>query len=156
MTSGKPLERTRLTYERCEWIAFSPDGNFIAAQDAYHESAALWDVRNGHKAMRFLNAQPLAFSPDGQLLACRSGEQTVKCWDLDANDARLFKADPTDWFPLATSPDTKTVATSRNNSAVLWNPATRYVQVLGEHSAWIQGVAGSVGAMPLVVARSVR
>ena len=143
MTTGKPVKKQMLTWGLSDGLAFSPNGDFVAANDSYHGSVVLWDVGNGQKVGRFLNAGALAFSADGRLLACRGGDKSIKLWNLGLNEARVFRADSTDWFPLATSPDKKTIATFRNKSPVLWDAATGEVRELGRHLSWCQAIAFS-------------
>jgi WD40 repeat protein len=53
-------------------IAFSPDGQFLAAVDT-NEDAVLWQVADATAAWRLPDSSgPVAFSPDGQLLALGS------------------------------------------------------------------------------------
>jgi WD40 repeat protein len=68
-------------------IALSPDGNILAAADAYHRIVRLWDVTSGSLVrelvtQRWSNARlALAFTPDGNNIVSASDDGTLQVWD---------------------------------------------------------------------------
>jgi WD40 repeat protein len=75
------------------YYAFSPDGQMLAlgSQDAI----VLWRSSDGGVISTIgfsgvTNAVPLIFSPDGQMLASRSGSGTIKLWRI--SDGSLVRA----------------------------------------------------------------
>lgn len=70
-------------------LAFSPDGQILAAGNLSDGVAALWNPRAG-KLLRTLchkndlsHVRSLGFSPDGRLLACGGPHGEVAVWELD-------------------------------------------------------------------------
>jgi WD40 repeat protein len=113
------------------WAVFSPDGRTVAA--AYGDEVRLWDTSthqqigkpfSGHAGL--LTA--LAFSPNGEILATGSKDQTVRLWNVASQ--RLIGT------PLTGHSDTVTaMAFSRDGASLatvaggdqvrLWDTATR-------------------------------
>ena len=158
LATGKLVKTATITWERCDWLAFSPDDRVLAARGRDTGVLVFWDIGSGQKAGRLLRAEPLSLSPDGGSLASGTGgktiglggEDTVNVWavapsNVDAypNTTRLLRADSCDNFPLATSPDGKTVAVSQNKRVVLWDTARGGKHELGNYPARILGFAFS-------------
>jgi hypothetical protein len=100
-------------------LAVSPSGKFFARGDV-GGMVSLWDLAT-QKQRRFWQGDAasdmgsVAFSPNGRLLAgaCRSGEGTVKVWQVaTGNQVRTFAGQPGDSRCLAFSPDGKLLATA--------------------------------------------
>jgi len=126
---------------RVRRVAFSKDGRQIAA--ALHEGAiAVWDVATGEQKLKFMaNSQPglegqaeyrpfededeyavhvdIAFSPDGQRIACGPCNERVKVWDasdgreLVSLEGEIYRADG-----LMFSPDGRRLAA--DGAGVVW------------------------------------
>jgi WD40 repeat protein/tRNA A-37 threonylcarbamoyl transferase component Bud32 len=69
---------------------------------------------------------PLAFSPDGRLLAAGQADNTVKVWDLAKAKVRhVLRRHAGDLTVLAFSPDSKVLASGDKGGTLnLWDPAT--------------------------------
>jgi WD40 repeat protein len=108
------LENNTLTGSRSGLgdVALSPDGRCLAsvgvstfAVDLGDLSTGSWTRLNGHSS----DVVGAAFSPDSQILATGSHDQTVRLWDVSAHQA---VATLTNGFPLgslAFSPDGRTL-----------------------------------------------
>lgn len=70
---------------RIKWVAFSPDGRFLASIDAHNE-IRLWSLANGETVKRFTCGSlcgKAAFSPDGHFLAV-GDQNTIRVWEIEA------------------------------------------------------------------------
>src|SRR5262249_31484749 len=91
-------------------VAFSPDGTLLASSDGLE--VRLWDPRTG-KALHAFKMQrsyqsPLAFSPDGKLLAYAVRDGTVCLWSIEAGKELFqFAASSKQIQSLIFSPDGK-------------------------------------------------
>lgn len=67
-------------------VAFSPDGEVLAAGAANDNKIRFWQVKNGQALGTLIGhngtVAELAFSPDGKRLASSSYDQTIGLWDL--------------------------------------------------------------------------
>jgi len=67
-------------------VTFSPDGRWLGV--ASGNSARVLDIRNGGEVAQFEHDNlvvDVAFSPDGQLLATASDDETARVWQLSEN-----------------------------------------------------------------------
>ena len=86
---GQPLGAVQSHGFYVAAVAFSPDGNTVAATGDGHD-CYLFDVKTGRKwavlsanSDEFCDARrSLAFSPDSKLVAAGGDDKTIKVWDL--------------------------------------------------------------------------
>ncbi|HZY88600.1 MAG TPA: PQQ-binding-like beta-propeller repeat protein, partial [Gemmataceae bacterium] len=100
-------------------VAFSPDGRTVAAK-RYGDGAAIlaWDAATGKELFTLPGEHPLAFSPDGKLLATGDGRL------LDAASGKVRFTLPPGGVP-AFAPDGKSLAYGGADGGVrLWDVAT--------------------------------
>ncbi|MEH1948207.1 MAG: NB-ARC domain-containing protein [Nostoc sp.] len=118
---------------------FSPDGKLLGT--SIDNEIWLWSVANikhiitcnGHTAW----VQSLRFSPDGDILASGSNDQTVKLWNVKTGQCLLTLRGHTSWVQsLGFSPDGGILASGSNDQTVkLWNVKTgQCLQTLLGHS----------------------
>ncbi|AFZ28390.1 WD40 repeat-containing protein (plasmid) [Cylindrospermum stagnale PCC 7417] len=118
---------------------FSPDGKLLAT--SIDNEIYLWEVANikqiitcnGHKAW----VQSLAFSPDGEILASGSNDQTVRLWDANTGQCLKTLQGHTSWVQsLAFSPDGEILASGSNDQTVrLWDANTgQCLKILPGHT----------------------
>lgn len=129
-------------------IAFSPSQDIFAVGDSvggirlFHlEDRQPYLYLKGH-GKDLLIVTDLAFSPDGQMLASSSIDNTVKIWD--ANTGKCLKTFiGKQWiWSVAFSPDGQTVASGgEDNTITLWNIQTDECRVLPGHHSWIWSLA---------------
>ncbi|MCI0457943.1 MAG: sigma-70 family RNA polymerase sigma factor [Gemmataceae bacterium] len=128
VASGRELPKLDLPAGGTSCVRFSPDGKTLAVS-GLDGSINLWNLAAGQsltlgKAERaFTFPQPIAFSPDGKLLACGSMGM-VQLWDPAAGKLLSRLAPGQHSRSLAFSPDGKTLATGSEGSIRLWDVAT--------------------------------
>ena len=68
------------------FVAFSPDGTSLASGGYFNNEVKLWDVMTGRTiaTLEHSGVYSIMFSPDGMLLASRSGDGTVLLWDISS------------------------------------------------------------------------
>ena len=118
-------------------IAFSPDGQTLAIGGlvftekprTYSGEVRLWDVRTGRLkrtlTVRDGGVNSIAFSPDGQTLACGNywarKPATVGIWDWRTGELEKMRLGSASGRPTVTfSPDGKTLASGDGLGVTLW------------------------------------
>lgn len=130
-------------------VAFSPDGELLAAGDADGQ-IWVWRIANctqlytckGHSS----RIPTLAFSPDGQTLVSGSYDQTVRVWDT--SDGRCLKVlqGHSSWVrSVAFHPEGQMLASGSDDHTIkLWNVETgQCLTTLPGHENWVESVAFS-------------
>jgi WD40 repeat protein/DNA-binding Xre family transcriptional regulator len=118
---------------------FSPDGKLLATST--DNEIYLWEVANikqiitcnGHRGW----VQCLAFSPDGEILASGSNDQTVRLWDINTGQCLKTLQGHSSWVQcLAFSPDGEILASGSNDQTVrLWDTNTgQCLKILSGHT----------------------
>jgi WD40 repeat protein len=109
-------------------LAFSPDGELLAAKPPHDALVTLWEVRTGKKRRELkppgyddlefgsggiFQERNLAFSPDGNYLACGSEDGVVRLWQVaTGREVRQHPAASHTPLSVAFSPDGKVLAWS--------------------------------------------
>jgi hypothetical protein len=137
--TGKQLAVLEGTAGGLQALAFSPNEVLIAGSTP-PGIVHLWDVGSG-QVIRRLDAHPspaqdtlkwvvrkdrsLAFSPDGRVLACGTGEAEIQLWDVaTSKPLRRLKAHKADVTSVAFSPDGRRLASAgEDNTVRLWDVA---------------------------------
>ena len=127
--------RTRLGTSSCVWtnIAFSRDGRRVASSDICGH-VGVWDTRTGRPIGRrlrfisFVNLGPIAFSPDGRVLAVANSGNLGEVSLIDISTGRTFAVltgDTKGIQSVAFSPDGRLVATADlDGTARIWDART--------------------------------
>ena len=88
-TGGETL-RFKTPVTRTLFIAFSPDGQYLATGNNIDREVFLWNATTGKEALTFRGhlsgIMSLAFSPDGRLLATGGNDTTVRIWNAQTLD----------------------------------------------------------------------
>jgi WD40 repeat protein len=138
LPSGKKLRHFMAKYDVGR-LAISPENKFLASSDR-DQTIALWDLTEGKKlwsvphpardrgpGISLSFACPIAFSPDGKLLASGGDDHTVRLWDVaTGKELRKFTGHEGTVQALAFSADGKRLATASEDTTVLiWDVATK-------------------------------
>jgi len=124
-------EGDRIVGDVANSVAFTPDGQFIAAGMSYGV-IRLWSTLTWEQVQIFEGhgyaVRAIAISPDGETLVSASADQTLKLWDLNTGALlRTIPLDPSDGIvqTLLISPDGQRLATATNRNTIqLWEAQT--------------------------------
>lgn len=126
-------------------IAYSPDGQMLAASDSSGE-IRLWCVRDGQCLLTCSGhtnwVRAIQFSPDGQYLASSSDDRTIKIWDLQEGICLQTIGDGIYSLGFSFSPDGRYLASgSANNTIYYWDLQTgTCVREFVGHQGWSMDV----------------
>ena len=86
----------------------------------------------------------VSFSPDGQIIATTSYDQTVKLWRADGALLETFTAHQGPVWSVSFSPNGQTIASASSDQTVLlWRPDGTLLHTLSDHTDKVWGVAWS-------------
>ena len=108
--------------------AFNSDGKFLAT--GIDNEILLWDVADSRQLLSFKGhiswVHSVAFSPNGQILASGSNDQTVRLWDVNTGQClKTLRGHTGCVQSIAFSPDGQILASGSNDSSVrLWDVKT--------------------------------
>ena len=133
---------------RVNTVAFSLDGKHFASGTSMN--IRLWDTRTWTRH-RVLTGHTdwvtsVAFSPDGELLASGSLDDTIKLWEVSTGrELRTLRGHTSSVRSVAFSPDGELLASgSWDNTIKLWEVSTgRELHTLKGHTDWVTSVAFS-------------
>jgi WD40 repeat protein len=121
-------ERPLIGQGLCQALAFAPDGKTLAAGQPQQGKVLLYDVASGKEVGSLDTEQrtncPLAYSPDGRLLAV-AGWEKITLYDVASRDAVLtLDGHRRKINHLAFGPDSRTLITaSDDTTALVWDLA---------------------------------
>jgi WD40 repeat protein len=116
--------RVRIIYSAALAVVFSPDSRFILS-DSSSFGAQLWDVATGTQLYSTSGGEctAVAFSPDGQSIACKFENGTVEVWTIApwAKQAVLSSRSNGEVKGVTFTPDSQSVvAASEDGTVQVW------------------------------------
>ena len=148
-------EIATLQHDEYVWaLAFSPDGQFLAAGDG-EGTVKIWDVQERQVISQLegdtVRVDALVFSPDGRTLASAGYNGLIKLWAV--SDWALLGSlqNRGTAYTLDFFPDGKALASAGHAAVTLWSVESgEEIASLTGHSAWVYGVAFSADGKTLV------
>jgi len=151
--------KTLQGYHNWIWsLAYHPGGQLLAS-GSEDRSIRLWNLQTGNcDAKQFSpggnrtlqghlgRIWSIAFSPDGELLATGSDDQTIKLWETQTGQCRrTLRGHRRQIRSIAFSPDGNTIASASGDETVrLWDVSTgQCLRTLDDNTSWMFGVAFS-------------
>jgi WD40 repeat protein/serine/threonine protein kinase len=163
LSTGKCMRVFKGSLPGFSCIAFSQDGQHVAAADWNKYNVTVWDLAAQTGSGRILHAHTdrigcVAFSPDGLHLASSSADRTVIIWDLKTFEKMVLKGHADGVKAVTYSPDGSCLASSSDDQTVrTWDARTSMpLRVLRGHQNSIEGVAYSPNGQRLVTASNDR
>ena len=135
--------------------AFSSDGKFLAT--GIDSEIWLWHVADSRQLLSFKGhiswVHSVAFSPNGQILASGSNDQTVRLWDVNTGQClKTLRSHAGCVQSIAFSPDGQILASGSNDSSVrLWDVKTgQCLKVLTGHTNHLLSVVFTPDGQTLI------
>jgi WD40 repeat protein/tetratricopeptide (TPR) repeat protein len=150
-----PEGGTRQVPMQVRCLAFSPDGKRLATGNGGLSSQPVpgevkfWDVVKGQELLTLRGHEgginSVAWSPDGQVLASGSGDNSVRIWNSKTGRQLLRMAGHTSHvLSVAFSPDGSRLASaSVDKTVTIWGPGGQELRTLRGHTSDVVSVAWS-------------
>ena len=136
-------------------VAFSPDSTLLAT--GIDNDISIWHVAESRQLMILSGhsswVQAISFSPDGQLLASGSNDQTIRLWNVHTGQCLKTLSGHSSWVQgMGFSPDGQLLASGSNDQTIrLWNVHTgQCLNVLQGHHDRILAVVFSPDRQTLI------
>ncbi|MDE0088205.1 MAG: LpqB family beta-propeller domain-containing protein [Candidatus Poribacteria bacterium] len=143
------LEKTITGYsDVVSSVAYSPNGRILAS---LHDTVRFWDL-DTQKLIKTLTAETLsvkgsiraiAYSPDGETLACGIMDKTIVLWSVSKWEKRgVLEGHTKGVSSVAFSPDGQTLASGSWDGAIqLWNAHTgEHLKTFDRHASYVSTV----------------
>ena len=141
-------ETATLQHDEYVWaLAFSPDGQFLAAGDG-EGIVKVWNVQERQVIAQLegdtVRVDTLAFSPDGRTLASAGYDGQIKLWAVSDWSLLGTLQNRGTTYTLDFSLDGKALASTGHAAVTLWSVESgEEITSLTGHSEWVYGAAFS-------------
>ena len=146
-------------------ISFSPDGKLMASAYMLQETAegskvTVWDLNTGNELITFHahddRITTIHFSPDSQIIASASWDNTVKLWNLQGEELAVLGGDNGYTDPVTDvsfAPNTEMlVSSSYDNTIKLWTFDGELLHTLKGHTSTVTDIDFNAAGDQLIAA----